>query len=110
MAERKTPPVEEQKEFESHRLWGPVTEALKTKNYSVANAEKSKIEGWQRKIRKDREMHKIEEFKPSLFTFNRDSEAFDEYSKRMVSLLGEMVGKPFLDKGAWTYNHSLHKH
>lgn len=110
MAERKTLPLEEQKDIESHRLWGPVTEALKTKNYSVANAEKSKIEDWQRKIRKDREAHRIEDFKPKLFTFNKDTEALDNYSKRTVSLLGEMVGKPFLDEGAWTYNNSLHKY
>ncbi|GAA5813366.1 hypothetical protein MFLAVUS_006844 [Mucor flavus] len=109
MAERKTPPLEQQKEIESHRVWGPVTEALKTKNYSVANAEKSKIEDWQRKIRKEREMKVIEEFKPELFTFTKDSEASDDYSKRTVSLLSSIVGKPLLDEGAWTYNRSLHK-
>ncbi|KAI7867322.1 uncharacterized protein EV154DRAFT_147300 [Mucor mucedo] len=110
MAERKTPPLEEQTEIESHRLWRPVTEALKEKNYSVANEEKSKIENWQRKIRKDREAHRTEDFHPKLFTFSRDVDASDHYSKRTVSLLGEMVGKPFLDEGAWTYNNSLHKH
>lgn len=109
MAERKTPPLEEQTEIESHRLWGPVTEALKEKNYSVANEEKSKIEDWQRRIRKDRELNLTEKFHPKLFTFNSDAEASDHYSKRTVSLLGEMVGKPFLDQGAWTYNNSLHK-
>lgn len=109
MAERKTPPLDQQKEIESHRLWGPVTEALKTKNYSVANAEKSKIEDWQRKIRKERELHVVEEFKPELFTFTKDTEASDDYTKRTVSLLTGIVGKPLLDEGAWTYNQSLHK-
>ncbi|KAI9351949.1 hypothetical protein BD770DRAFT_445695 [Pilaira anomala] len=109
MAERKTPPLDQQKEIESHRLWGPVTEALKSKNYSVANAEKSKIEDWQRKIRKEREMHIIEKFKPELFSFTMDSEASDNYSKCTVSLLDKLAGKPLLDEGAWTYNHSLHK-
>ncbi|KAG1076905.1 hypothetical protein G6F42_025203 [Rhizopus arrhizus] len=109
MAERKTAPIEEQQEIESHRLWGPVTEALKTKNYAVANAEKSKIEDWQRQVRKDRENNVAEPFKPVLFTFNKDSEASDEYSKRTVSLLANMVGKPLVDEGAWTYNDSLHK-
>ncbi|KAF1801206.1 hypothetical protein FB192DRAFT_1384635 [Mucor lusitanicus] len=108
MAERKTAPIEEQQEIESHRLWGPVTEALKTKNYAVANAEKSKIEDWQRKIRKDRENNIAEPFKPVLFTFHKDTEASDEYSKRTVSLLSNMVGKPLVDEGAWTYNDSLH--
>lgn len=109
MAERKTPPLDQQKEIESHRLWGPVTEALKSKNYSVANTEKSKIEDWQRKIRKEREMHIIEEFKPELFSFTKDSEASDNYSKRTVSLLDKLAGEHLIDEGAWTYNHSLHK-
>jgi hypothetical protein len=109
MAERKTAPLEEQQEIESHRLWGPVTEALKTKDYTVANTEKSKIENWQRQVRKDRELVTQEQFQPVLFNFIKDSEAFDEYSKRSVSLLGTMVSNPLLDDGAWTYNESLHK-
>jgi hypothetical protein len=110
MAQRKTAPIEEQQEIESHRLWGPVTEALKVKDFSVANAEKLKIEDSQRKIRKDRKMNTAEPFKPVLFTFTKDSEASSDYSKRTVSLLGNMVGKPLLDEGAWTYNDSLHTH
>lgn len=113
MAERKTAPISEQKEIESHRLWGPVTEALKTKNYAVANAEKTKIEDWQRKIRKEREQNLVEEFHPTLFTFHKDNDdtfADDSYHKRTVSLLGEMEGSPLLDEGSWTYNDSLHTH
>lgn len=110
MAERKTAPIEEQQEIESHRLWGSVTEALKVKNFSAANAKKSKIEDWQRKIRKDRELDLIKPFEPVLFTFTKDIKATDDYAKRTVSLLGNMVGKPYLDEGAWTYNNSLHKH
>ncbi|KAI8635916.1 hypothetical protein BD408DRAFT_448819 [Parasitella parasitica] len=109
MAERKTAPLDQQQEIESHRLWGPVTEALKTKNYAVANAEKTKIEDWQRQIRKDRENNLAEQFKPALFTFIKDSEASDKYSKRTVSLLANMVGNPLVDEGAWTYKDSLHK-
>lgn len=108
MAERKTAPLSEQKEIESHRLWGPVTKALKTKNFSVANAEKSKIEDRERRIRKEREQSIVEEFKPQLFTFRKDNESTDEYHKRTVSLLGEMVDSPYLDEGAWTFNDSLH--
>ncbi|CAO3621719.1 unnamed protein product [Mucor hiemalis] len=110
MAERKTAPISEQKEIESHRLWGPVTEALKTKNYAVANAEKTKIEDWQRKIRKEREQNLVEEFSPTLFTFHKDTEVSDDYHKRSVSLLSQMVGSPLLDEGSWTYNDSLYKH
>lgn len=109
MAERVTAPIEQQQEIESHRLWGPVTEALKTKNYAVANEEKSRIENRERQIRKDRENNLLKPFKPALFTFNKDLEASDEYSKRTVSLLANMVGNPLVDEGAWTYNDSLHK-
>jgi hypothetical protein len=108
MAERKTAPLSEQKEIESHRLWGPVTEALKTKKFSAANAEKTKIEDKQRKIRKEREQNMIDEFKPELFTFNKDTEVTDTYHKRTVSLLDEMTGNPLLDEGVWTFNDSLH--
>ncbi|KAI9486075.1 MAG: hypothetical protein EXX96DRAFT_547605 [Benjaminiella poitrasii] len=108
MAERVTAPIKDQKEIESHRLWGPVTEALKTKNYAVANAEKTKIEDWQRTIRKEREMKTREPFEPVLFSFTKDTEVTTAYSERTVSMLKEMVGQPLLDNGAWTYNDSLH--
>lgn len=111
MAERKTAPMSEQKEIESHRLWGPVTEALKTKNYAVANAEKTKIEDWQRKIRKEREQNLVEAFQPTLFTFHKDDDTnVSDYHKRTVALLSEMEGSPLLDEGSWTYNDSFHTH
>ncbi|KAI7854961.1 hypothetical protein BDC45DRAFT_535090 [Circinella umbellata] len=108
MAERKTAPLEEQQPIESHRLWGPVTEALQTKNYAVANAEKTKIEDWQRGVRKERaEKHEV--FVPKLFKFVKDSSANDEYTSRNVAMLQDMKRKNLLDEGAWTYVDSLHE-
>jgi hypothetical protein len=109
MAERQTAPIEEQKDIESHRLWGTVTEALKVKNYHAASIEKTKIEEWQRKIRKEREQKIIDDFKPVLFTFQEDENPSDSYAKVNISLLENMVGNPLIDKGAWTYNDSLYK-
>jgi hypothetical protein len=109
MAERRTAPIEEQKDIESHRLWGAVTEALKVKNYHAASIEKTKIEEWQRKIRKEREQKVIDDFKPVLFTFQEDEHPSDSYAKVNISLLENMVGNPLIDKGAWTYNDSLYK-
>lgn len=107
MAERVTKPLEEQQEIESHRLWGPVTAALKQKNYQLANAEKTKIEEWQRKLRKER-AERNETWTPKLFTFIRDDSASDQYSKRTAELIKKMKRKQLLDVGAWTYNDSLH--
>ncbi|KAL0096397.1 hypothetical protein J3Q64DRAFT_1669198 [Phycomyces blakesleeanus] len=107
MADRRTPPYDEQKEIESHRLWGKVTEALKVKNFQVANAEKSKIEEWQRKVRKERE-EKHETWEPSLFKFVKDESARDSYTTHTAALKQSMVGKPYLDEGAWVYEQSLH--
>lgn len=107
MAKRVTAPLEQQQDIESHRLWGPVTEALKTKNYGVANAEKNKIEEWQRKVRKER-AERNEIWKPDLFKFVEDETASDEYTKRNVAMLKKMKRKALLDVGAWTYKDSLH--
>ncbi|CDS09367.1 hypothetical protein LRAMOSA10727 [Lichtheimia ramosa] len=107
MAKRVTAPLEQQQDIESHRLWGPVTEALKTKNYGVANAEKNKIEEWQRKVRKER-AERNEIWKPDLFKFVEDETASDEYTKRNAAMLKKMKRKALLDVGAWTYKDSLH--
>ncbi|KAG0173018.1 Oxysterol binding protein [Apophysomyces sp. BC1021] len=107
MADRVTPPTETQQEIESHRLWGKVTEALNVKNYGVATAEKTKIEDWQRKLRKERADNN-ETWSPVLFTFEKDDAPANDYAKRSVAMKEDMVGKPFLDEGAWTYKNSLH--
>ncbi|KAI8089406.1 uncharacterized protein BX664DRAFT_297090 [Halteromyces radiatus] len=107
MAERVTPPIEEQQEIESHRLWGKVTEALKIKDYTTANAEKSKIEDRQRAIRKERS-EKNETWTPQLFVFDNDANATTNYAKTNVSLSKKIPGKPLIDEGAWTYKDSLH--
>lgn len=108
MAERVTAPIEEQHEFETHRLWGPVTEALKIKNYSIANAEKSKIEDRQRQLKKEREVNK-DEWKPTLFEFLQDTTKGDKYVARNTELTKQMIGNHDLDSGAWTYSKSLHQ-
>jgi hypothetical protein len=103
-----TAPIEEQHEFETHRLWGPVTEALKIKNYSIANAEKSKIEDRQRQLKKEREVNK-DEWKPTLFEFLQDTTKGDKYVARNTELTKQMIGNHDLDSGAWTYSKSLHQ-
>lgn len=108
MAERVTAPVEEQHEFETHRLWGPVSDALKVKNYSIANAEKSKIEDRQRQLKKEREA-KSEVWKPTLFEFLEDTNKGNDYVARNTELTKQMVGNHDLDSGAWTYSKSLHQ-
>lgn len=109
MAERLTAPVDEQSELESHRIWGPVTEALKEKNFKVANKEKTKIEEWQRGVRKQREEIK-ENWEPKLFKFEKDLDAQNgtEYQKKNYDLKNRIDSKHHLDAGAWTYVHSLH--
>lgn len=109
MAERKTAPLEEQNELETHRIWGPVTEALKAKNFKLANAEKSKIEEWQRGIRKERE-EKHEVWEPSLFVFEKDIDGAngDAYQQKNAELKKHINSKHHLDAGAWTYKKSLH--
>lgn len=107
MADRVTPPVEEQLEIESHRLWGKVTAALTEKDYTTANVEKSKIEDWQRSVRKERADNNIT-WKPDLFVFDKDADATSEYDKKNVSLSKMMPGKTQIDDGAWTYKDSLH--
>ncbi|KAI8888672.1 Oxysterol-binding protein [Backusella circina FSU 941] len=109
MAKRVTAPVKEQKENESHRIWGKVTEALKEKNYQLANIEKSKIEEWQRRIRKEREQDSSKGFTPVLFTFESDNDDFDPYVKSTKLLLKDRIGNQFVDNGSWTYNNSLHR-
>ncbi|CAO3630494.1 unnamed protein product [Cunninghamella echinulata] len=108
MAERVTVPIEEQSEIESHRLWGKVTEALKIKDFQTANIEKTKIEDWQRGVRKER-AEKNEVWTPSLFVFHKDDEASSDYDKINVTLSKKMPGKIQIDDGAWTYNGSLHQ-
>ncbi|SAM03677.1 hypothetical protein [Absidia glauca] len=107
MAKRVTPPVEEQLDIESHRLWGKVTAALTEKDYTTANIEKSKIEDWQRSVRKERADNNIT-WKPDLFVFDKDADATSEYDKKNVSLTQMMPGKVQIDDGAWTYKDSLH--
>jgi hypothetical protein len=109
MAERKTAPVEEQNELETHRIWGPVTEALQTKNFKLANQEKSKIEDWQRGVRKERE-EKKQVWEPSLFVFEKDIDGAngDAYQQKNAELKKLINSKHHLDAGAWTYNKSLH--
>jgi hypothetical protein len=108
MADRVTAPLAEQHEYETHRLWGPVTEALKVRNYTVANAEKSKIEEHQRHLKKEREENNVE-WKPTLFQFVEDSEKSDRYAARNIELTKKMIGNHDLDRGAWTYSKSLHQ-
>lgn len=65
------PPIEEQEEFESQRLWTNVTAAIKKKDQKEATAAKTKLEDGQRatvKIRKDAG----EEWEPKLFKFEND--------------------------------------
>ncbi|KAI8987500.1 hypothetical protein BDF20DRAFT_850592 [Mycotypha africana] len=107
MAERVTSPVEQQGELETHRVWGPVTAALKTKSYKIANAEKTKIEEWQRGVRKERELKK-EKWEPALFKFEKDIEPENQYQTRNIDLKKKMDSKHHLDAGAWTYSNSLH--
>ncbi|KAF1798920.1 hypothetical protein FB192DRAFT_1394012 [Mucor lusitanicus] len=109
MADRVTVPVEEQGELETHKIWGPVTEALKEKNYKIANAEKTKIEDWQRGVRKERE-EKKEVWEPKLFVFEKDIDGpkGSEYQQKNADLKKNIDSKHHLDAGAWTYNKSLH--
>ncbi|KAI9365723.1 hypothetical protein BD770DRAFT_336197 [Pilaira anomala] len=109
MAERITAPVQEQNEIETHRVWGPVTEALKEKNFKLANAEKSKIEEWQRGVRKEREVKK-EVWEPALFVFEKDLDAQsgNSYQQKNHTLKSNIDSKHHLDAGAWTYTKSLH--
>lgn len=107
MAKRVTPPEDEQQPIESHRLWGKVTAALAVKDFATANAEKSKIEDWQRSVRKERADNNIT-WTPDLFVFNKDADAASDYDKTNLSLSQKMPGKTQIDQGAWTYKDSLH--
>lgn len=109
MAERKTAPLEEQNEYETHKVWGPVSAALKEKNYKAANVEKTRIEDWQRGVRKEREEKKIV-WEPELFTFEKDTDTSvdNKYHLKNIELKNAMQTKHHLDAGAWTYNKSLH--
>ena len=109
MAERITAPLEQQNELETHRIWDPVTKALNAKDFKAANVEKSKIEDWQRTVRKERETKK-ETWEPKLFKFEKDIEGLngDEYQKKNVDLKNTINSKHHLDAGAWTYSKSLH--
>ncbi|KCV69940.1 hypothetical protein H696_03405 [Fonticula alba] len=49
------PPLEEQGELESQKIWAPVTAALRVQDYSTALAEKNTIEEHQRALRRQRE-------------------------------------------------------
>ncbi|OMH79173.1 Oxysterol-binding protein-like protein [Zancudomyces culisetae] len=73
-------PIENQNEFESRRLWNPVTLALKVKNLDKATEEKTKIENLQREMAKEREAKKIE-WVPKYFTYNKAS---DSYSLKLL--------------------------
>ena len=59
-------PESEQSEFESHRLWSKVTEAIKTNDQDAAQEHKAAIEERQREIAKMRE-DSGEAFKPKYF-------------------------------------------
>jgi hypothetical protein len=111
MAERLTAPVNQQDEYESHRVWGPVTEALNEKNYKLANQEKTKIEDWQRGVRKEREENN-QVWEPKLFVFEKDADAQNgtNYQQKNFSLKSNIASKHHLDEGLWTYKNSLHLH
>ncbi|CAO3587832.1 unnamed protein product [Absidia cylindrospora] len=107
MAERVTPPDQEQKDVESHRVWGKVTAALATKDHQKANVEKTKIEDWQRAVRKERADNNMT-WSPELFVFDKDADASSDYNKNNVALSKKMHEKTQIDSGAWTYKDSLH--
>ncbi|AGO10184.1 AaceriAEL287Cp [[Ashbya] aceris (nom. inval.)] len=62
----KVRPIEEQGEYESRRLWKPVTDALAVRDHKVATDEKFKIEDYQRTLAKKRAEEGVE-FHPKLF-------------------------------------------
>uniref|UniRef100_A0A060TAL5 ARAD1B01320p n=1 Tax=Blastobotrys adeninivorans TaxID=409370 RepID=A0A060TAL5_BLAAD len=62
----KVRPLEEQGEFESRRLWKKVTDALTSRDHTVATDEKFAIEDRQRKEARRREEEGVE-FHPKLF-------------------------------------------
>ncbi|ORX52675.1 Oxysterol-binding protein [Hesseltinella vesiculosa] len=107
MAERVTPPLDQQTDNESHKLWGKVTAALGRKDYTTANAEKSKIEEWQRAVRKERAEKNVT-WVPENFVFQQDDQPASDYDRTNMDLAKAMVGKVQLDTGAWTYKHALH--
>ncbi|KAI8989995.1 hypothetical protein BDB01DRAFT_833038 [Pilobolus umbonatus] len=109
MSQRVTPPLSEQNEYESHKVWGPVTDALNQKNFKAANHHKSEIESWQRNVRKEREM-KNEIWKPKLFVFDDDKDITngDVYQKRVADLMKNRDTTHNLDSGVWTYKNALH--
>ncbi|KAI8060592.1 hypothetical protein BC940DRAFT_311695 [Gongronella butleri] len=107
MADRVTPPLDSQNDIESHKLWGKVTAALEKKDFATANAEKSKIEEWQRAVRKDRAANN-ETWIPVNFDFHEDDDPKSDYERINVQLVNKMPPKAQLDKGAWTFKDSLH--
>lgn len=107
MAVRVTAPLDQQDLLETHRLWGPVTAALKEKNYSLANAEKNRIEEAQRAQKKGREKNG-EKWEPKLFMFEEDGDENDLEVKMKKQAKVSSVTGGGLDNGAWVYKESLH--
>jgi hypothetical protein len=63
---KSTPPIEEQKEFESQKLWTHVSRAIKQKDQREATAEKTKLEEAQRAAVKQRK-ETGDDWVPNLF-------------------------------------------
>lgn len=67
VAKKVVPTEDQQEEFESRRLWAPVTAAILARDQTLATTEKSKIEDHQRKLRQERTDGKTSEFVPRFF-------------------------------------------
>lgn len=102
--EKPTPIVaslEDQKEFESRRIWKKVSDALKSGDYAVASAEKSAIENQQRALRKERETTG-EVWVPAHFNKVSGEDIYGDLREKIIA----KADSKFIDtmgEGGWMY-------
>ena len=87
MFDRKVPPLEEQGEKESQKIWQDVTKALVAFDYSTAGTAKSVIEDRQRDLAKQR-TETGEVYQHDLFYYDSESERWllKNYEERFEEL------------------------
>jgi len=87
MVDKIVPPIDQQDEMESQRVWKDLTDALKEYNYSAAGQAKNRIEDRQRELARNR-TETNEQFEHKYFYYDQESERWllKDYEQRFEQL------------------------
>lgn len=89
-------PLENQSPLESRRLWGEVSQAIASGDYSQASKKKAAIEEQQRKLRREREESKVE-WVPEFFRYEENDSILQKVQSAFKTPLSEV------ESGSWAF-------